>query len=154
MERIAYILFAFEGRINRITWLVFFAALSIAESVSAAFFREVSGMPGPAGAGSSLEAYFDDRAALLAGLIFLWPSVAVDVKRWHDMGKSGWLTLAAYGPVLAAYFFEELKNAGVIPAAPLPGGLLSLMGLVFLVYVILLAARKSSPAANRFGAAV
>ena len=79
------------------------------------------GMQAPAAGGNSLEAYFDDRAAFVAGLIFLWPSVAVDVKRWHDIGRSGWFTLIVYAPVFAMYLLEELKHAGVIPATPLPG---------------------------------
>jgi uncharacterized membrane protein YhaH (DUF805 family) len=28
------------------------------------------------------------------GLIFIWPWIAVHVKRFHDSGKSGWLTIA------------------------------------------------------------
>jgi uncharacterized membrane protein YhaH (DUF805 family) len=153
MEWISYVLFAFNGRINRVTWLAFFAALAIAEFVSGAYLHEVSSMPAPVGAGSSPEAYFDDRASFLAGLIFLWPSVAVDVKRWHDIGRSGWFALIVYAPALGIYAAEELKHAGVLPDAPLPGALISLMGLVFLVYIILLAARKGSRGANRFGPA-
>jgi uncharacterized membrane protein YhaH (DUF805 family) len=153
MEWISYISFALNGRINRVTWLAFFAVLAIAESVSGAVLRDLWSMPSQAGGSVSPEAYFQDRAGFLAGLIFLWPSVAVDVKRWHDIGKSGWLTLAVYGPVLTIYSAEELKSAGVLPAAPLPGALISLIGLGFLVYIILLAAKKGSPAANRFGPA-
>ncbi len=29
-----------------------------------------------------------------AGLLFIWPWIAVHVKRFHDSGKSGWLTIA------------------------------------------------------------
>jgi uncharacterized membrane protein YhaH (DUF805 family) len=153
MERILHDLFAFSGRINRITWLVFFLALAAAESFSGTLLRDMLGMQAPAAGGASLEDYFNDRAGFVAGLIFLWPSLAVDVKRWHDIGKSGWLTLIAYGPVLTMYLLEELKNAGLIPATPLPGPLLAMMGLAFLVYIILLGARKGSAAANRFGPA-
>ncbi len=28
------------------------------------------------------------------GLVFIWPWIAVHVKRFHDAGKSGWLTIA------------------------------------------------------------
>ncbi len=111
------------------------------------------GMPAAEAGSNSLEAFFDDRAGLAAGLIFLWPSLAVDVKRWHDIGKSGWLTVIAYGPAFALYLLEELKNAGIVPDTPVPGPLLSLMGLIFLVYIILLGARKGAAATNRFGSA-
>lgn len=30
----------------------------------------------------------------IAGLILIWPWIAVHVKRFHDSGKSGWLTVA------------------------------------------------------------
>ena len=64
---------------------------------------EMSGMPAPA-AGGPLEVYFSDRAGLMAGLIFLWPALAVDVKRWHDIGRSGWFTLIFYGPAWRCMF--------------------------------------------------
>jgi uncharacterized membrane protein YhaH (DUF805 family) len=153
MERILHVLLAFSGRIDRITWLVFFLALAAAESFSGTLLRDMLGMQAPAAGGTSLEDYFNDRAGFVAGMIFLWPSLAVDVKRWHDIGKSGWLTLIVYGPVFAMYLLEELKNAGLIPATPVPGPLLSMMVLAFLVYIILLGARKGSAAANRFGPA-
>ena len=153
MERILHGLFAFSGRIDRITWLVYFLALAAAESFSGTLLRDMLDMQAPAAGGASLEDYFNDRAGFVAGLIFLWPSLAVDIKRWHDIGKSGWLTLIAYGPAFAMYLLEELKNAGLIAATPLPGPLLAMMGLVFLVYIILLGARKGSAAANRFGPA-
>lgn len=153
MERILHNLFAFSGRIDRITWLVFFLMLAAAESFLGALLRDMLDMPAPPAGGISLEDYFNDRAGFVAGLIFLWPSLAIDVKRWHDIGKSGWLTLIVYGPVFAMYLLQELKNAGLIPATPLPGPLLSIMGLAFLVYIILLGAGKGSSAANRFGPA-
>jgi uncharacterized membrane protein YhaH (DUF805 family) len=30
----------------------------------------------------------------MAGLLFVWPWIAIHVKRFHDAGKTGWLTLA------------------------------------------------------------
>ena len=30
----------------------------------------------------------------IAGLLFIWPWIAVHVKRLHDSNKSGWLTIA------------------------------------------------------------
>ena len=152
MEWISWVLFRFDGRIDRITWLGFFVALAAAESITGSLLREMSAMPIPTGA-IPPEDFFSDRAALVAELIFLWPSLAVDVKRWHDIGKSGWLTLGAYGPVFAMYLLEELKNAGVIPAVPLPGLLMSTLGLIFLVYLVLLAAGRGVSGTNRFGEA-
>ncbi|MGO9544633.1 MAG: DUF805 domain-containing protein [Rhodomicrobium sp.] len=156
MERASFVLFEFKGRINRLTWLAVFAALIVAESLAEALFRQVFGMTGPAGPGAapSLTAYFEDRAVLLAGLIFLWPSLALDVKRWHDMGRSGWLTLIAYGPIAAIYVLQLTGlSASLATSERLGSGLFSFMGVVFLVYLVLLAARRGSPAANRYGPA-
>jgi uncharacterized membrane protein YhaH (DUF805 family) len=36
----------------------------------------------------------------VVGLVLLYPSVAVTVKRWHDRGKSGWWTLLWLLPVI------------------------------------------------------
>jgi uncharacterized membrane protein YhaH (DUF805 family) len=153
MERILYTLFAFSGRIDRITWVLFFLALTAAESFAGTALRGMLGVKIVEVGGNPLEAFFDGRAELVAGLIFLWPSLAIDVKRWHDIGTSGWLTVIAYGPVAAMYLLAELKGAGIVPATPLPGPLFAMMGLAFLVYIILLGARKGSAAANRFGPA-
>jgi uncharacterized membrane protein YhaH (DUF805 family) len=152
MEWISWVLFRFDGRINRITWLYFFVGLAAAEAVSGMLLREMVGMPVAAAAGSA-EEFLGDRAALVAELMFLWPSAAVDVKRWHDLGKSGWLALAAYGPVTAMYLVEGLKEAGAIAAVPVPGLAISTLGLIFLVYFVLLAAGKGASGANRFGEA-
>lgn len=122
MNWVLNVLFDLDGRIKRTTWLAFYLGLSIAESLTGHFFRGMFGISDATDAGISPEAYFEDRAALLSALIFLRPSIALDVKRWHDMGKSGWLTLIAYAPLLAIYLVEELKYAGAIPARPLPAG--------------------------------
>jgi uncharacterized membrane protein YhaH (DUF805 family) len=153
MDRILDNLLAFNGRINRVTWLVFFLALAAAESGAASLLTGMLGGNAPVAGSSPLEAYFADRAWFAAGLIFLWPSLAIDVKRWHDIGRSGWFTLIAYAPSFAMFLVEELKRAEAIPAAPLPRALLSAMAFVFLIYIMLLGARKGRPAANRFGEA-
>jgi uncharacterized membrane protein YhaH (DUF805 family) len=88
-------------------------------------------------------------ASLLAALIFLWPSLALDVKRWHDIGRSGYYTLILYGPFLTIY---PVTEAAVV-SEPLASVLKSLLALIALVYLILLAARKGTSGANRFGPA-
>jgi uncharacterized membrane protein YhaH (DUF805 family) len=151
MDRLLENLFAFKGRINRITWFVFFLTLAAMESVAGTLLEGMLGATAPVAGSNPLEAYFSGRAEFAAALIFLWPSLAIDVKRWHDIGRSGWLTLIAYGPAFALFLAEQLKQAGAISGTPLPEPLLATMALVFLVYLILLGGRKGSAAANRFG---
>jgi uncharacterized membrane protein YhaH (DUF805 family) len=38
----------------------------------------------------------------IVALIFLWPSLALYTKRWHDRGKSGWWTLILLIPLIGA----------------------------------------------------
>jgi uncharacterized membrane protein YhaH (DUF805 family) len=151
MERIFYVLLNFNGRIKRLTWLIFFFTLMAVEYGCELLFRNVFHISGPIGTGQGLFSadYFGDRANLLAAFIFLWPSLALDVKRWHDIGRSGYYTLIAYGPIIIIYA-AALTGAFDI-AEPQASRLLSVLALIFLIYFILLAARKGTPGANRFG---
>jgi uncharacterized membrane protein YhaH (DUF805 family) len=38
----------------------------------------------------------------LVGLALIWPNIAIQTKRLHDMGKTGWLQLIPYGLMLIA----------------------------------------------------
>lgn len=40
----------------------------------------------------------------ILGLLFLLPSLAVAVRRMHDIGKSGWVVLWAFLPILNLIF--------------------------------------------------
>ncbi|AYQ38386.1 membrane protein [Burkholderia aenigmatica] len=88
-----WFLFSFEGRIGRLPWWIyalFYALLS-------AFFDAGS-------RGSSN----DDlpplvMAVLVAiGVIAVWSSIAVGVKRLHDIDKSGWWMLLLFVPIVGA----------------------------------------------------
>jgi uncharacterized membrane protein YhaH (DUF805 family) len=153
MQRALYVLLDFNGRIKRLTWLIFFFALMTAEEGCEVLFRHVFHISGPAGSGEGLfpSVIIVDMAGLLGTLIFLWPALALDVKRWHDMGRSGYYTLIIYGPFLAIYA-AQLANAPNVPE-PQASRLMSLLALIGLVYFIMLAARKGTAGANRFGPA-
>ncbi len=36
----------------------------------------------------------------IIGLVFLWPALAINAKRWHDRGKSAWWILIQLVPVV------------------------------------------------------
>lgn len=38
----------------------------------------------------------------IIALVFLWPSLALYAKRWHDRNKSGWWSLIAFVPLIGA----------------------------------------------------
>lgn len=44
--------------------------------------------------------YYSVRLILLVSTIFFVPSIAVAVRRFHDMGKSGWFYLLGFIPVV------------------------------------------------------
>ena len=89
---------------------------------------------------------------LLTALIFLWPSLAVDIKRWHDLGMSGWSVLLVYGPAVVFYGLGVRGFGGTIdhPDQRL-AAFMYLFGLAALVYFIFLAARKGMAGPNRYG---
>ncbi len=150
MDRFAFIWLHFNGRIGRLTWLGFAVLIFVLEYAAEELLRRAFHWPAPAPlAGDPLSAYVGDEISLLATLIFLWPSLAIDVKRWHDIGRSGWFVLTIYVPALALFGFAlSGARAGADPraAAALYG-----FGLVALVYFILLAARKGDSEKNRYG---
>jgi uncharacterized membrane protein YhaH (DUF805 family) len=84
-----------NGRIDqptywRAVWILF--AISSALSAVSAFVSPFLGM---------------------LGLIFIWPWIAVHVKRFHDSGKTGWLTVAM---VVLAIVVSFVANAALLGA--------------------------------------
>ncbi len=156
MNRFAFIWFDLHGRIGRRTWLAFTLLIGVLGYLTELLIRQAFHWPVPLRAGDSqlLPGYLGDEVSLLASLIFLWPSLAIDIKRWHDLGRSGWLVLTVYLPALALFGFE-LAGAGGTTAHPDPriAVFLYMFGLLLIVYFIILAARKGMPGVNRFGQA-
>jgi uncharacterized membrane protein YhaH (DUF805 family) len=156
MQRFFYVWFDLNGRIDRRTWLAFAIMLAVLEYITELAIRRAFHLPPPAaGSGSPfLSAYLGDEVSLLGELIFLWPSLAIDIKRWHDIGRSGWYTLIVYAPGLLLLVLGA-AGAGGTASHPDPGisTFLSIFGVILLAYFIILAARKGAPVANRFGPA-
>lgn len=83
------LLFSFEGRINRLPYWLFNIALIVVLGITAAIDMSI-GDPEP--------------GILSIGLMLFswWPSLAIQVKRWHDRDKSGWWVLISLIPVIGA----------------------------------------------------
>jgi predicted membrane-bound mannosyltransferase/uncharacterized membrane protein YhaH (DUF805 family) len=84
--RVSSVAFSFDGRISRgVFWTVWFQmlALSCLVGIVVAILSKMDAI----GNTSAIVIYL-----LWAGLV-CWVSVAIYVKRWHDLGYSGWLTL-------------------------------------------------------------
>ena len=56
--------------------------------------------------------------ALICGLILLWPSLAVMIKRLHDRNQTGWLVLIMLIPLVNILFW--LINLGILDGTPGP----------------------------------
>lgn len=114
------LLFSFEGRVGRgpywglvvVSLLLFgaFAAMGVVSVMSASD-------PASAGGGTSV-------TMILVSLAMLWPALAIQAKRWHDVDKSAWWIL--------------------INLVPAVGGLIALIFNGFIA---------GTPASNRFGPA-
>ncbi|MDQ2076385.1 DUF805 domain-containing protein [Marinimicrobium sp. ABcell2] len=72
-------LFSFEGRINRSLFWAYVIPLTVA-LIAIDIYAD-----SPLGELST--------PSLLFIVLTLWPSLAVQAKRWHDTGRSGWWTL-------------------------------------------------------------
>lgn len=83
----AWLLFSFEGRINRAK---FWAGVGVMWAVAVIIFAI-------AGAVNSGFMWF---IASLFSLLIIWPSLAVSIKRWHDRNKSGWWVLIGLVPII------------------------------------------------------
>lgn len=117
------LLFSFEGRIGRLSfWLgslvqTFILAIPIASHAAIAA-RAGGGYP-PAG---QLLAVWG-----LTLLVMVWVGLALQTKRWHDRGKSGWWWLIGMVPVIGNLWV--LVELGFLPGTsgdnvygPPPGG--------------------------------
>ena len=92
-------------------------------------------------------AYQSGPLGMLSSLALLLPSLAVCVRRLHDLDRTGWWSLALYAATLV------LSGAIAAAFALQPGVsiLLGLMLLAILVVMIVWLATKGTTGPNRFG---
>jgi len=77
------------------------------------YWRAVLTLFGISAAISVLGAFVNPLLGLL-GLVFVWPWIAVHVKRFHDAGKTGWLTVALVALALVLYVILGLAVPGLL----------------------------------------
>jgi uncharacterized membrane protein YhaH (DUF805 family) len=116
------LLFSFDGRIGRKTWwlttLALVGALIALQvvAIGLAFVSETLAMIGMV-------------ALLVVAIGATWAGLAIQAKRWHDLGKSGWWFLInlvpVVGPLYALVMLGFIKgNDGrnAFGEDPVPGG--------------------------------
>jgi uncharacterized membrane protein YhaH (DUF805 family) len=103
----------------------------------------------------------------LVGLLLIWPSIAIQTKRLHDMGKTGWFQLLPYAAWVVAIIVavsavglaavsnpDGLENGdpGAIMAAMGPMAIAIILVLLGSIgYLIWIGATEGQPGRNRFG---
>ncbi len=86
------LLFSFEGRIGRRSfWVVTLTMLALSAEV-----QRVLGSFGPDNPMTASTAIL----SLLWFVIAVWIILAIQVKRWHDIGKTGWWAAISFVPIL------------------------------------------------------
>jgi uncharacterized membrane protein YhaH (DUF805 family) len=82
-----WLLFNFDGRINRAKFWIGIVILWAANAILVAIASAANS--------SGVWALYG-----LVSLVLIWPSLAVSIKRWHDRGKSGWWVLIVLIPFI------------------------------------------------------
>jgi uncharacterized membrane protein YhaH (DUF805 family) len=101
-----YLFTSFEGRISRKPFWLSLLALVVAQWILFIIFGMVLGTS-MSGIDPTADPAAMNAAAMQAMIpmwiviiLFLYPSLAIYAKRWHDRGKSGWWTLIALVPFI------------------------------------------------------
>jgi uncharacterized membrane protein YhaH (DUF805 family) len=116
-----HLFLSFEGRTRRLHFWLGLIILSIVNSIVWSF--SVGGaISGAALRGNpyAIVGAFSG-VGLVGGLLVLaliWPALAVQVKRWHDRDKAGWMVLINLIPLVG--FFWTLIECGFLDGTPGP----------------------------------
>ncbi len=114
------LLFSFEGRVGRGPyWAFLVVALVVFGGLTALSVMSMLHAEDPANASGAAS-----MPMVIATLLMIWPALAIQAKRWHDVDKSAWWILI-----------------GLVPAV---GGLIALVFNGFIA---------GTPGVNRFGPA-
>jgi len=80
LKRIQWFLLSFKGRVNRAPFLAFNLAVTIIYFGLMFALRKEEPLP-------------EETTIFFMAAFLLWPSLAVQAKRWHDINKSAWFIL-------------------------------------------------------------
>jgi uncharacterized membrane protein YhaH (DUF805 family) len=89
-----WLFLALEGRVNRkVLWLNFVVPYFVIICVAGI----IDGIAGTLGVFTTI-----------VSVLMIWPSIAVQVKRCHDRGRTGWFILIGLVPLLNIWLLVEL----------------------------------------------
>lgn len=108
------LLFSFEGRVGRgAYWGLVVVSVVLFGGLGAFSVMSALNSPDPAAAGGGVSV-----AMMIASLLFLWPALAIQAKRWHDVDKSAWWILINLVPGIGGLI--ALIFTGFIAGTPGP----------------------------------
>jgi len=81
-----HILLSFDGRISRQPFWLFLVGIGVIESVLTLIF--------------GVDSALGQLVLGLFNIVVIWPTLAVQIKRWHDRDKSGWWILINLIPII------------------------------------------------------
>jgi uncharacterized membrane protein YhaH (DUF805 family) len=104
MSALKFIYFNFQGTIDRRTWWMAWALLLMAEIAANYVLSKLMNNDAPFidGTWPNLVRIIGDRSGWIIAVIFLVPNIAMNTKRFHDRGLSGWWWLVFLIPFLVA----------------------------------------------------
>lgn len=115
---IRWFLFSIRGRVNRKPFIIFSVVVTLAYIVME-FTLKYHRL--------KLEDFIH-IANIVFAVIFIWPSLAVESKRWHDLDKSAWWIFIKFipivGPIYALFktvFIPGTDGSNRFGEDPIPG---------------------------------
>lgn len=87
-------LFSWRGRAGRMQWW----GVTVPLLAAGSGFGALADLPAAQRAQTVV-----DLAGWAFAIVMIWLLVAVSVRRWHDIGRSGWWTLVHAVPVVGAF---------------------------------------------------
>ena len=106
------LLFSFEGRVGRGPyWMFFIVMLVLFGGLTALSMMAMLNAEDPSSVGGMAS-----MPMMIAMLLMIWPALAIQAKRWHDVDKSAWWILIGLVPAVGALI--ALVYNGFIAGTP------------------------------------
>ena len=123
MSSLKDLFFTFQGRIDRRTWWIGFLIIHLGIAAFNFVLSKLMNDDAPFldGTWPNLVRLLGDRSGWITAMVFLYPQVAINTKRFHDRGLSGWWYLVFLVPFVAATAISISPLGGADYPSPLAG---------------------------------
>ncbi|MFZ1109838.1 MAG: DUF805 domain-containing protein [Rhodomicrobium sp.] len=123
MSSLKFIYFSFQGRIDRRTWWIAFVLIHLGIASFNYVLSKLMNDDAPFldGTWPNLVRLLGDRSGWITAMAFLVPHIAINTKRFHDRGLSGWWWLVFLIPFLVATVISISPLGGIEYPSPLAG---------------------------------